>query len=348
MSKNAMAGAVTLCGVGLCVIGGALVMQNGSQANADCVVIPFDSAIVTWAPPRPAKSVPSPNPPTTPPTQASDTFPKVDRDGPAVVLKLHGTVGCSFEDANFFTASDFKTALARAEKLKASVIVLDIKSGGGRVDTKEEIVREILSATARGQRVVALVRDAGSAAALIALACPEILVLPAARIGAAVSITTTDSGMMSLKKALEADPEIAAKFTSYANAMDLEAARANNRSTAISTAMKEMSAELWWSPTTGFSETEASDDSVCYDDKTHILTLTFSQVKETGLGVGVMRDEDVWGTLGYSAPPKKVDLSSSLKKTPLRVAALMKQVRNGNYAILFKKSKEFESLLNDP
>jgi hypothetical protein len=34
MSKNAMAGAVTLCGVGLCMIGGALLMQSGGQAHA--------------------------------------------------------------------------------------------------------------------------------------------------------------------------------------------------------------------------------------------------------------------------------------------------------------------------
>ena len=34
MSKNAMAGAVTMCGVGLCVIGAALMMQNGNSAHA--------------------------------------------------------------------------------------------------------------------------------------------------------------------------------------------------------------------------------------------------------------------------------------------------------------------------
>ena len=34
MSKNAMAGAVTLCGVGLCMIGGAMLMQSGGQAHA--------------------------------------------------------------------------------------------------------------------------------------------------------------------------------------------------------------------------------------------------------------------------------------------------------------------------
>jgi len=35
MSKNAMAGAVTLCGVGLCMIGGALLMQNGSDGTVE-------------------------------------------------------------------------------------------------------------------------------------------------------------------------------------------------------------------------------------------------------------------------------------------------------------------------
>lgn len=33
MSKNAMAGAVTLCGIGLCVIGAALMMQSGNSAH---------------------------------------------------------------------------------------------------------------------------------------------------------------------------------------------------------------------------------------------------------------------------------------------------------------------------
>jgi hypothetical protein len=31
MSKNAMAGAVTLCGIGLCTIGGALLVQSGGK-----------------------------------------------------------------------------------------------------------------------------------------------------------------------------------------------------------------------------------------------------------------------------------------------------------------------------
>ena len=46
MSKNAMAGAVTLCGVGLCMIGGALLMQNGQQAHAAVGSMPAAAAAV--------------------------------------------------------------------------------------------------------------------------------------------------------------------------------------------------------------------------------------------------------------------------------------------------------------
>ena len=49
MSKNAMAGAVTLCGVGLCLIGGAMVMQNGTQAHAAAGAMPAAAAAVTAA-----------------------------------------------------------------------------------------------------------------------------------------------------------------------------------------------------------------------------------------------------------------------------------------------------------
>ncbi len=45
MGKNAMAGAVTLCGIGLCMIGGALLMQSGGQAHATGGVMPAAAAV---------------------------------------------------------------------------------------------------------------------------------------------------------------------------------------------------------------------------------------------------------------------------------------------------------------
>lgn len=49
MSKNAMAGAVTLCGVGLCMIGGALMMQSGSAAHAVSSLPAVASAVASTA-----------------------------------------------------------------------------------------------------------------------------------------------------------------------------------------------------------------------------------------------------------------------------------------------------------
>jgi hypothetical protein len=49
MSKNAMAGAVTLCGVGLCMIGGAMLMQNSQQAHAAVGSMPAAAAVAATA-----------------------------------------------------------------------------------------------------------------------------------------------------------------------------------------------------------------------------------------------------------------------------------------------------------
>jgi hypothetical protein len=49
MSKNAMAGAATLCGVGLCMIGGAMLMQSGGQAHAAPSSLPAAAAVSSVA-----------------------------------------------------------------------------------------------------------------------------------------------------------------------------------------------------------------------------------------------------------------------------------------------------------
>lgn len=46
MSRNAMAGAVTLCGVGLCTIGGALTLQGGGRAHASSAALPVGATSV--------------------------------------------------------------------------------------------------------------------------------------------------------------------------------------------------------------------------------------------------------------------------------------------------------------
>jgi hypothetical protein len=46
MSKNAMAGAVTLCGVGLCMIGGAALLPSGPAAHAAVVTTSAAAAAI--------------------------------------------------------------------------------------------------------------------------------------------------------------------------------------------------------------------------------------------------------------------------------------------------------------
>ena len=297
----------------------------------------------------PSNAAPSETPDPTPaaPTP-SPIAPTANPNGPAIVLRLHGVVGADMDGERFFTATDFKFALEKAYAEKPSVIVLDIKSGGGRVDTKEEMLREILTATARGQRFVAVVRDAGSAAALIALACPEIVVYPASRIGAAVTIISNDEETVSFKKLLEADPELAAKYNSYADAMDAEAARVTHRSTAIPAAMKDSAAELWWSPTKGFAPAKHSDDATCYDGPSSILTLTYSQIKETGLGKAAVGDDQVWSALGFTTPPKQVDLTPLMFATYDRVVKLFKQYEGNVESVARKAEEQLVQLFNQP
>lgn len=49
MSRNAMTGAVALCGAGLCMIGGAMLLQTGSNAYAAAGSSPICSAVVAAA-----------------------------------------------------------------------------------------------------------------------------------------------------------------------------------------------------------------------------------------------------------------------------------------------------------
>jgi hypothetical protein len=59
MSKNAMAGAVTLCGAGLCIIGGAMLMQGGQRAHAEPVSMPTDGSAVPMSASVQASGVPT-------------------------------------------------------------------------------------------------------------------------------------------------------------------------------------------------------------------------------------------------------------------------------------------------
>ena len=281
-------------------------------------------------------------------SSSSDRAPPTDPNGPAVVLRLHGVVGPDMDGLPFFTAADFEAALAEAFAAKPSVVILDIKSGGGRIDTKEEIQRSILTASKRGQRFVAVIRDAGSAAAMIALACPEIVAFPAARMGSAVPILSDGMTTVSLSKLLADDPELAAKYSSFSDALDAEAARATGRSPEIPRAMTDSSAELWWSPTSGFSSTSSGSDATRIDDDKTVLTLTSTQIAETGLGKVISGDDELWSALKLSTAPSVLDLSGRMSGRFERAKKLVELFGDGTLPGSEAAQREFIEIFNQP
>ena len=111
------------------------------------------------------------------------------REGPGyVALPIHGEIGVEV------TADSLKRALNDARRYKPQYVILSIDSLGGLVAEKERIV-EVIRQT-RDVRFIAHVRRAVSAAAVIALACPEIYVADDATIGATVTVMAGPDGKM--------------------------------------------------------------------------------------------------------------------------------------------------------
>ena len=127
---------------------------------------------------------------TTPPaatTARKRPTPPPTKNGIYCVVPLHGEIGAAV------TATSVHEAFKDAARRGIKIIILDVRSGGGKVSQIAPIA-QILGAYGRSQRVIVFVRDAMSAAALISLAVPEIYMQPTGRIGAATPYKLTPDG----------------------------------------------------------------------------------------------------------------------------------------------------------
>ena len=92
------------------------------------------------------QTVPKSNPPAT--TTNSEVKPAAIKTGSSsnlvLVIPLKGVVGPTLDDDEWFSATDFKKALEKAEKQKPAAVILEINSPGGRVDVEEQIIQAIL------------------------------------------------------------------------------------------------------------------------------------------------------------------------------------------------------------
>lgn len=273
-----------------------------------------------------------------------------------VVIPLKGVVGPTLDGDEWFNATDFKKSLEKAEKQKAAVVILEIDSPGGRVDVEEQIIQAILDSSGRGMRIVAWVNDAGSAAALITLACKEIFVKPSSRIGAAVTIVSGSKGTSSLKRLMQGDEELAAKYESFQSAIHKAAAESTGRSPAIAAAMRDMSKELWWSSGSGFSDhqLEATDERI--DGPKEVLTLTAGIMEKTGIAKQKNSLEEVIQSLALppggqtkrfdvdiQVSPKK--LRSFIKRLEKREKDIARAQADSNQSRVASLRKEYEKTL---
>ena len=243
------------------------------------------------------------------------------------VIPLKGVVGPTLDDEEWFSATDFEKALKKAEKLNPAAIVLEINSPGGLVATEERIIRMIIDSQGRGTRIVAYVIDAGSAAALITLACKEIFMMPSARIGAAVTVVSGNSGTTSLKSLTENDPELAAKYESFRSATHKSAAEVTGRSPAIADAMRDMSKELWWSSQDGFSEIRRGGSDELIDGPKTVLTLTAGICERTDLAKQKNSLDEVIHSLGMRRSPEISIFNSDMKTNPTKFKKLLGEIK---------------------
>jgi membrane-bound ClpP family serine protease len=97
------------------------------------------------------------------------------------VIPLKGEVGKQV------SSQPIKDAIAAGLQDENTILILEIDSPGGLITECEKIID--LMAEQKGRRTMALIKNAYSAAAIIALTCDEIYMLDGASIGAATAVT---------------------------------------------------------------------------------------------------------------------------------------------------------------
>ena len=107
-----------------------------------------------------------------------------------VIIPIQGSFGLEI------MAYPFDQSLSIAQAQKPTVIILEINSGGGSVAEFRQVLRSLTfrKGLYKNLRVVAYVHRATSSAALLAMACDEIVVAPDAIIGGGIIYACTPQG----------------------------------------------------------------------------------------------------------------------------------------------------------
>jgi hypothetical protein len=193
---------------------------------------------------------------------------------PYYVLPLHGGVGTRI------THELVDDCLSAARRVDAKVVIFDIESPGGSVAELKAILKVL--DRYNDLRLVAFVHEAKSAAAILAMACPEIIMADRGQIGAAVPYQLSPEGT---------PKNIAAKFESSIRADFRAAAERGGHDPLLVEGMMrdDIVLSLKFGRSGAARVVEKGGDKVL-KKRGEILTLTSAEAQQVGLSIGTSPD----------------------------------------------------------
>jgi ATP-dependent protease ClpP protease subunit len=196
-----------------------------------------------------------------------ETWYRPTRKGAAyVTLPIVGVIG---EDVN---AEALRAGLEEARKAKAKFVILAIDSPGGRIGDMAEMV-DVLTGASKEMEIVAYVKRAYSAAAVIAMTCRDVYMTPDASLGATVAFQMTETG----------PKDVDAKFRSIIEAKMRTATAQGRHADLLIRGMSEIDLELYVTQIDGKAEVSTTGPGKLVKSKGQILCLTSTEAAECGL-----------------------------------------------------------------
>ena len=195
------------------------------------------------------------------------TWVRPSREGAAyVTIPIFGTIG---DDV---TVDALRAGLQDARAAKPRYVILAIDSGGGSIAEMAGML-ELLQEASKEFEIVAYVKSAHSAAAVIAMSCRHVFMRPGATIGATVPFRMTEDGPR----------DVDAKWRSIIEAEMRAAARRGGHADLLIRGMSEIDLELFLAEEDGKPSLRTSGPGKRIKSKGQILTLTSDEAAECGL-----------------------------------------------------------------
>ena len=225
--------------------------------------------------------------------------------GTYYVIPIRGEIGANSE----VRAEWIKEMLGDARSRKVDAIVLDIDSPGGEVAETTKIV-ELLSAV-NWAPTIALVKNGGSAAAVISVACKHIYMVEGGVIGSALMIHSkvdvrnggSAGGIAGLGQDVQqmgniyivTTEQVSEKYQSYWRAHCRALAEANGHPPLLIEGMIDAALELSVVNKDGMSAVVEGTGGTVIKHSGQILALTSSEAVDYGLAEAVVADSDALG-----------------------------------------------------